>query len=220
MSQPAAVNPMPPVIVALFLFIMGVEAIFAFGTYGFAGASGIGWRVEAWQKYAFFGEEFDWMRESGIWPVEHVMRLFSFSFVHPAPMSAVLAGVMLLALGKFVGEVFSAVATLMVFVVSAALGAIVFAVLTEANAPIMGAFPGVYGLIGAYTFMLWVGLGAMGEKRIQAFQLIGFLLGIQLLFGGGLDWIVDIAAFATGFLMSFLVSPGGFQRLRAKIRHK
>ena len=41
-----------------------------------------------------------------------------------------------------------------------------------------------------------------------------------LLFGGGWDWVADLAGFATGFLLSFVVSPGGWARVREKIRQR
>lgn len=85
-------------------------------------------------------------------------------------------------------------------------------------------YPAVYGLIGAFTFLLWVRLAGTGTNQYRAFTLIGFLLGIQLvfglLFGGGNDWVADVAGFATGFGLSFFVSPGGWGRVRAKLRHR
>jgi membrane associated rhomboid family serine protease len=59
---------------------------------------------------------------------------------------------------------------------------------------------------------------------LRAFTLIAFLMGIQLvfgiLFGGSPDWIADLAGFVFGFALSFAVSPGGFARLREKLRHE
>ncbi|MEQ9694285.1 rhomboid family intramembrane serine protease [Shimia sp. SDUM112013] len=218
------VNPLPPVIVALFLLIAGVEVTFWLGAQGMVGdASAIGWRIAALQKYAFSGEIFDWMLSSGVWPPEHVMRFVTYLFVHGNFTHAAFACVMLLALGKMVGEVFSAIATLAVFVVSGIVGALVFAVILSTPAPLIGAYPGVYGLIGAFTFLLWTRLGQMGENQARAFSLIGFLVGLQLLFGlifgGNGDWVADVAGFATGFLMSFFLVPGGWQKIRSKIRH-
>ena len=65
-------------------------------------------------------------------------------------------------------------------------------------------------------------LGQQGAPQIRAFTLIGFLLFIQLvfglLFGSGQDWVAEVAGFATGFLMSFLVSPGGWSRALARLK--
>ena len=62
----------------------------------------------------------------------------------------------------------------------------------------------------------------MGAQQVRAFSLIGFLMGIQLIFGVFFDvqndWLADVFGFATGFAMSFVVSPGGFARLRDMVR--
>lgn len=227
MSNPEpqnAVNPLPPVIVALFVLILGIELAFALGTRGLIGGpEAVGWRLAALQKYAFSSDIFDWMLTNGVWPAEHVIRPVTYLFVHGSFTHAVFAGVMLLALGKMVGEVFAPLATLAVFVVSGIAGALVYGLILSGPAPLFGAFPGVYGLIGAFTFLMWVRLGLVGESQIRAFRMIGFLIAIQLLFavlfGGSKDWIADIAAFVAGFLMSFLMVPGGWARIRDHIRH-
>ncbi|SHI99965.1 Rhomboid family protein [Shimia gijangensis] len=217
------INPLPPVVVALFLVIVGIEAMFALGARGMIGGpEAIGWRIMALQKYAFSGDIFDWMLVNNMWPLEHVIRFVTYMFVHGNFTHAAFAGVMLIALGKMVGEVFSAVSTLAVFLVSGITGAVVFGLVLNNPAPLFGAFPGVYGLIGAFTFLLWTRLGQMGANQARAFSMIGFLIGIQLLFGllfgGNQDWIADVAGFATGFALSFFLVPGGWRRIVERLR--
>ena len=228
MSQPEhshPINPLPPVVVALFLLIAGVEVLFTLGARGIVGGpDAIGWRIAALQKYAFSDEIFSWMLANNIWPVEHVIRTVTYLFVHGSFTHAAFAGVMLLALGKMVGEVFSAVATLSVFVLSGIAGALGYTLFINGGPPLLGAFPGVYGLIGAFTFLLWTRLGQMGANQARAFSMIGFLLGIQLLFGllfgGNKDWIADVSGFVAGFLLSFVLVPGGWQHLVNKLRKR
>ena len=89
-------------------------------------------------------------------------------------------------------------------------------------ARLVGGFPPVYGLIGAFTFILWTNLGQRGGDPWRAFSLIGGLLFVQLLFGvifgGSTEWVADLAGFGAGFLLSFAVSPGGWARVMAKLR--
>ncbi len=63
----------------------------------------------------------------------------------------------------------------------------------------------------------------MGANQSRAFTLIAFLMGIQLvfglIFGGSKDWVADLAGFATGFALSFFLAPGGWARMRGKMRH-
>lgn len=226
MSSPehiSPVNPLPPVVVALFLVMMGVEAVFSLGARGIIGGPGaIGWRLDAIQTYAFSGDIFDWMVSTGRWPPEHVIRFLSYVFVHANFTHAVFAGVLFLAMGKMTAEAFGAVPMLVVFFLSAIGGVLAYAILLNDPVPIVGAFPPVYGLIGAYTFMLWRSYDVIGANKARAFTLIGFLMGIQLvfglLFGRSNDWVADLAGFATGFALSFVVSPGGWRRLRDRIR--
>jgi membrane associated rhomboid family serine protease len=161
------------------------------------------------------------MLTNGVYPGDYLMRFVTFPFVHGDFTHALFAGVMMLAMGKFVGEVFSGWATLVVFVASAALGALVYGLLVLDPPWVYGAFPGVYGLIGAFTYLLWLKLGELGAQQARAFTLIGFLMGAQLLFsllfGGTLRWVADLTGFCTGFAASFVLRPGGWSKLRARL---
>ncbi|AVO38053.1 rhomboid family intramembrane serine protease [Pukyongiella litopenaei] len=218
-----AVNPLPPVIAALFLVIIGIEVTFFLGNHGMIGGpQAVGWRLAAVQKYAFSGEILDWMIATGRWPAEHMIRFLSYPFVHGGFGHALIAGVILLAMGKMVGDLFGSLATLVIFLASAVGGALAYGLILDDPLPLLGAFPAVYGLIGAYTFILWVSLGSIGANQVNAFRLIALLMAIQLVFGllfdTSNDWLADLAGFGTGFLLSFVVSPGGWARVRARIR--
>lgn len=219
------VNPIPPVVLVLFAAIVGIEVIFQLGTRGIIGGPGaVGWRLASVQSYAVSADLFQWMWANRQFPAEHVMRLVTYLFVHGNFTHALFAGVMTLALGKMVNEAFSSIATLVVFFASGILGALVFAVVASGPQPLIGAFPGVYGLIGAFTYLIWVRLKQVGARQARAFSLIGVLLLLQLvfglLFGGQSDWIADVAGFVFGFGMSFVLVPGGWSKIRARIRHE
>ena len=111
-----------------------------------------------------------------------------------------------------------------VFVLSGIVGGLVYSAVPNIQPALFGGYPPVYGLIGAFTFILWARLGALHANRYRAFSLIGTLLAIQLLFGllfgGGPDWIADVAGFATGFALSFVVAPGGPAHLLKVIRQR
>ncbi len=218
-------NPLPPVVIALFLVIVGLEVAFNLGARGLIGGpQAVGWRLGTLERFAFSAEIFAWMRESGRWPIEHVMRFVSYPFVHASFTHALFAGVMLLALGKMVGEVMGSLAVLLLFFVSAAGGALVYALLVGSSTPLIGAYPAVYGLIGGFTYLLWLRLGQLGEKQVRAFTLIGFLLAIQLifglLFGANAEWVADLAGFVIGFAMSTLLVPGGWAKLVDRLRQR
>ncbi|WP_170333422.1 rhomboid family intramembrane serine protease [Ruegeria arenilitoris] len=218
-----AVNPLPPVVVALVLFIMGVELAFTLGARGLVGGpSAVGWRLDALQSYSFSPDIFDWIIENGRWPFEHVIRFVTYPFVSGSFTQAVFVCVFLLAMGKMVAEVFGGFQMLMVFVLSGVGGALAYALLLDPSYPLVGGFPPVYGLIGAFTWLLWRKLSLVGENQHRAFGLIAALMGIQLvfglLFGGTSDWVADLGGFATGFGLSFFLAPGGWARIVRRIR--
>lgn len=218
-------NTLPPVVVALALAILGVEiALWAGGRGYLGGANAAGWRLDAVEKYGFFAVIVDRMIEIGRFPPSEVLRFVSYPFVHWGFTHALFVIVFLLALGKMVAETVSAGAVLAVFFGSAVFGALAFSALTNDNRALVGGFPAVYGLIGSFTFLLWVRLGAVGAPQYRAFSLIAVLMGIQLFFGlffeVGLDWIAEIAGFFFGFVITPLVAPGGFQRLLERLRER
>ena len=217
-------NPMPPVVWVLFLILMGIEVVFTLGEQGIVGgARAVGWRLGAISDYGFSGVAFDWMVKNGQMPFEYVIRCFSYMFLHGSFTAAIFSGVILLAMGKLVGEVMGQLAVIILFFFSGVFGVVIFGLLTD-QAWLIGAYPSVYGLIGAYTFLLWQRVAGQGMQQLTAFRLIGFLMGIQLIFGiffvTGQDWVAELAGFVCGFALSVIVMPGGLARLRTAIQRK
>ncbi|WP_103332799.1 rhomboid family intramembrane serine protease [Pseudotabrizicola formosa] len=222
----APLNPLPLVVWALALPMIAMELVLAAAGAGLIGGpEGIGWRLQVLEGYSFWPEQMRYLLETGQYPLDGMHRLVTYPFVHGNLTHVVFAVVILLALGKMVGEVFRWWAVLLVFFTSAIVGAMVYTlVLPGVQAPLIGGYPAVYGLIGGFTFLLWVNLAAVGANKYRAFTLIGFLLAFQLLFGllfgGGYEWVADLTGFATGFVLSFLVSPGGWGRVLEKVRQR
>jgi membrane associated rhomboid family serine protease len=219
------VNPLPPVVVALALAFFLIEAGFNLGARGLIGGpQAIGWRELAIGDYAPSGFLFDRMVEAGRYPADFLLRFVAYPFLHVTFTHMLFSAVIVLAIGKFVGEVFGGVALIAVFFLASIGGALVYCLIVDDRLALVGAMPGNYGLIGAFTFILWVNLGAHNENRMRAFSLIGLLLLIQLvfglLFGGSSDWIAKFSGFVIGFLFSFVVSPGGWNRLLARMRQR
>ena len=217
------VNDISPVVVVLFAAMVGVEALFAAAEAGLIGGRmGIGWRVSAIEDYGVFGSLVQIMWERGEWPLAHLLRFVSYPFLHGNFTHMIFAAAIMLALGKYVGDRFRWWAVLAVFFAASISGALVWGLVWSEAGVLIGAYPAAYGLIGAFTYILWVQLRVLGAPQIRAFQLIGFLLAIRLLlgllFGSDGVWVAECVGFATGFGLSFLVSPGGFQRLRDAIR--
>ena len=218
-------NPLPMVVWVLALPIIAMEVVLNLGSRGVVGGpQAIGWRIDAVQRFAFVPDLMREMMATGQYPLEGLARLITYPLVHGTFTHATFVVVMLLALGKMVGEIFQWWAVLVVFFGATVIGAVAYSLVPEMHAALIGGYPPVYGLIGAFTFLLWVNLAAVGANKFRAFTMIGFLLAIQLIFGlafgGSWDWVADLAGFATGFLLSFVVSPGGWARVVGKLRQR
>jgi membrane associated rhomboid family serine protease len=222
----APLNPLPPIVWVMALPLIAMEVVLSLAERGLVGgAGGIGWRLQAVERFGAFPELLRYQWETGGAPLAELHRLISYSLVHGSLTNAIFAVVMLLALGKMVAEVFRWWAVVAVVLASAAIGAIAYGLLVPGlKTPLIGAFPAVYGLIGAFTYLIFTGLARVGANKYRAFSLIGFLLAFQLvfgvLFGGGWTWVSEVAGFASGFLLSFVVAPGGFRRIVDQIRQR
>lgn len=218
-------NALPPVVVALAVVIFGLELLFQAATMGLIGGqAGIGWRLAAVEDYGVLDQVWTWMLEQRHFPPEHLVRFVTYPLIHGSFTHAAFVVVFILALGKMVAEVYSAMAFLAVFWISAIVGALGYVVILDSPYPLIGGYPGVYGLVGAFTFLMWMRAGVDGSRRLRAFALIGALLAVQLIFGlinGDFgSAVADFSGFAAGLVLSFVVSPGGWRRLVTRMRQR
>ncbi len=218
-------NPLPPIVWIIALPMIAVESILNLGARGVIGGQGaIGWRIEALEQFAFFPDLLRYMIDTGGYPAMDVLRLVSYPLVQANLTNALFVVVIFLALGKMVAEVFRWWAILIVFFGSAAFAALFYTAIPVLKSAVIGGYPAVYGMIGAFTFLMWVRLVAQGANQYRAFGLIGFLLLAEfvfgVVFGGGTQWVANIAGFVAGFFLSFVVSPGGWARVQARLRQR
>jgi len=213
------INHVPAMVVLVCMVIGAVELVLQAGERGLIGGPGaVGWRLGAITDYGFFDPVLSWMLENRRFPAEELLRFLTYPFIHGSFGSVIFAFVLVLAMGKMVGEVFSQAAFLVVFFASSIVGALVYAAVLDTRVPLIGAYPAAYGMIGAWTFIMWIRARHDGTNPWRAFNLIGALVMIQLffgqVFGGGYYWVAEIAGFVTGFGLSFLLAPGARARFR------
>ena len=219
------VNPIPPVIILLVLAVVLVEGAFSLAEAGFVGGrTGIGWRIGALQDYAISPRVWDALVLRGFGDTSLLQRFVTYPFIHQTFTHTLFGAALLLALGKFVGDAFGGVATVIFFFGGTIFGAVIFCLIADETSPLFGAYPPIFALIGAYTYRIWLHLGATGENQLRAFQLIGFLLALQLVFGlllgAGQMWIAELAGFVFGFAAATILVPGGLAALLARLRER
>ena len=219
-------NPLPPIVWLLALPLIGVELAIQLQSAGIldAGAA-LPWREAIYQQVRLLPELLRLQWETGGHPTEELYRLVSYPLVHGSFTDSLFAVVLFLALGKGVGEVLRWWAVLVVVLAATVAGGLAYGLLVSGlKSPLIGAYPAVYGLIGAFTALLFMNLAAVGANKYRAFSLIGFLLGAQLIFGvifgSTWTWVAEVAGFAAGFLLTFVICPGGIQRALDHIRQR
>ena len=218
------VNPIPPAILVIFCGIISVEAALFFGFLGSSGNSGLATeRLFLIQNYGVPPNLVNWMFEAGNFSFETLSRFLVYPFINLSSLSVVFAVVLLLALGKMVGEVLSASAVILIWVLSTSCAAFFYSISVVNGQILVGSYPGVYGFVGAYTFVSWITLRlAKKNNQSQAFSLIVALMSVQLifsfLFGTGDLWIADFAGFVVGFFTSFFLIPGGVRAVISSLR--
>lgn len=228
------INPLPMVIWALVLPMIASEAVFGLAQLGFLGGgapgSGLAIRQIAVERTAYIPQMVLQLIDMGVFTFDQSWRIVTYPFIHMSITHALFVIVFTLALGNMVASQFKAWAVLALFFGSAIGGALAYtgvvALLPQFRfQPLIGGYPAVYGFVGAFTFLLWTRLGQENANRMRAFVLIGMLLAFQLVFGilfqsGNTTWVAEIAGFATGFCLSFVLIPGGVGRVMAQIRHR
>ena len=232
MDQNAPINPLPAVAWILVLPMIALEIVISAGENGLVGGpSAIGWRSEAIQTLAFYPENLRQMLILGQYPLDGLWRPFTHVFVNPDVTGTLYSVAILLAMAKFTGELFRWWAVVVIFALSSLVGALAYTLVPYTQAALIGGWPAIYGLIGAFTWVQWMRQKITGVPN-NAFRLIGFLLGVRLAFGivalamGGLDqsegwmWVADAAAFVAGFALSFVVIPGGAPAIINRLRKR
>ncbi|QBX99617.1 rhomboid family intramembrane serine protease [Rhodophyticola sp. CCM32] len=224
-SNASPFNALPPAVIALAVIIGGIEALFQLAQAGFlGGAGGLGWRQNGVNEFGVWTRVMDWMLDNRSFPFREWRRFLTYPLIHVSATHAILVVVFVLALGKLVAEVFSQAAFLAVFLISSVVGGLGFVFLSGSEFPLVGGFPGAYGLIGAFTFVVWIGAVGQNRQGARAFGLIAVLAIVQLVFSlYALEFgrlVSNLSGFMAGFVMSFLVRPGGWQWLLNRLRQR
>lgn len=218
-------NTIPPAVIALTLLILGIEAVLQLANYGIIGGpQGVGWRVQAVNDYGFSARVFELVAWQGNMSFDLLKRFVTYPFINAEITQVAFCAALTLALGKFAGEYYGGIGVVVVYLFASVFGAVIYGLFAGGTYPLFGGFPPVYGLIGAYTYALWLRLSHAGENQLLAFRLIGVLLMIQLIysliFGATPTWIAELAGFAGGFGISVLLAPGGWSSFVARMRQR
>lgn len=219
------VNPLPWAVWVLILPLVGLEALLLAGAAGLVGGpEAIGWRLTAIQRLGFSGAIMEYVLETRRFAQAHIWRPLSYALVHAAALQTLFVVVLMAALGRAVGQVFSGLAVLAVAIGGSVGGALAYGAIFPEPYWLTGGYPAVFGLLGAFAFILWNGLTEATSSRTRAIGLVAVLLGLRvavgMFLGTGHEWLADIAAFVIGLGLSFLVCPGGWRGMLDRLRQR
>lgn len=217
--------PVPPMVWAMVLAVLGVEAVLQAGTAGLIGGpEALGWRLTAIQRHGFSGALWQWLVETGRWRGPEALRLLSFPWVQGSGLQAVFVAVLLLALGKAVGTVLAGWAVVALALAASAAGALVHATLWPEAVWLPGGYPAVFGLLGGFAWLAGAGRLAEAVRGRRAVALVALVLGLRvavgLWIGLSQDWIADIAACLAGAGLAAALAPGAGARTLAWLRRR
>ncbi|MGD1877481.1 MAG: rhomboid family intramembrane serine protease [Kiloniellaceae bacterium] len=163
--------------------------------------------------FAFVSTTF-WPPGAGAPTLAGAMTLVTYAFLHADFMHIALNLGFLLAFGSFVERNLGLWRYLLLFALTAAVGALTeFWFRGPEPLALIGASGAVYGMTGAAMRFMFAGGGA--EQRRRALLFVGVFLGLNLLFGAtGLGdflagatvgWKAHAGGFVAGALLSFLL---------------
>lgn len=224
-SSEPPLNPLPWVVWALCLPMIAMELVLQAGAAGLVGGpTAIGWRLTAYEELTFSTAMYREALTMGLWWDEVAKRLATYPLVHNNFINMAFSVALTMALGKWVAEVIRPIFVLLVFFAASVVAALIYGILPLGNQLLAGASPGVYGLIGAFTFALWARLIVRNGPQQSAFLLVGFLLGMQIVFAVGFGWywawLADLLGFLIGFALTALLVPGGWDHMLSRLRRR
>lgn len=212
-SRPAPiVNTLPWAVWLLTLGVAGVELVLWAGAHGLVNWAGsAGWRAQALVAFGISPELQGWMWDTGRYPPERLWRYLAFGFFHLGPMQAVLVIVITAALGKACAERLGSAKVLVLLLLAQATGGVAFGLVADPGAWLIGGYPMIFALAGAY--------GALLRTRAALFMvatLVVARLGLSAMAGGGMDWLADLTALGMGAAMAQALDGPVLARLRRR----
>jgi len=146
-----------------------------------------------------------------VYPGQPVTMFFTYAALHGGMLHLVGNMVAVLALGGIVVARIGARGFLLLYAVSVFTGAMGYALLSNADAPMVGASGAVFGLIGAWKFWEWQLRHHLGSPMRPLWRsLVGLAIlnvVLWLLLSGMLAWEAHLGGFIGGVLFAAIATP-------------
>lgn len=146
-----------------------------------------------------------------VYPGQSIAMFFTYAGLHGSLLHLIGNMVAVLALGGIVIARIGARGFLLLYAVSVFTGAMGYALLSKADAPMIGASGAVFGLIGAWKFWEWQLRQHLGSPMRPLWRsLVGLAVlnvVLWLLLSGMLAWEAHLGGFVGGVLFAAIATP-------------
>ena len=153
------------------------------------------------------------MRDGREVPFEFWTSFLTYAFLHGGLMHLALNGAIILGLGGMLANGLGTARFLVLFAVTTIAGALVFALMTDSQGPLVGASGAIFGFFGALKRWEWRYIRETGAPANRFWGTIGGLVAINVLLAfaypgdGALAWEAHLGGFVAGFLIAPLLAP-------------
>ncbi|MEM7423567.1 MAG: rhomboid family intramembrane serine protease [Pseudomonadota bacterium] len=174
-------------------------------------ASDLRWQI--YLRFAFFDLYFDAALDGQPVPWWLWTSCLSHAVLHGGWLHLAMNAVFLLAAGGMVARVIGTGRFLLLFVLTAIAGALVFGLMAETRGPLVGASGALFGILGALKRWEWRYVAMTGEGSARFWRTIAALVAINVLLafaypgGGELAWQAHLGGFIAGFIIAAPLAP-------------
>jgi len=170
-------------------------------------------RFEAYLYLGFWDALFELARDGQRVPPEFWSSILTYALLHGGLAHLLMNGVILLSLGGILAHRLGSARFLTLFFVTAAAGALTFALIAETRGPLVGASGAIFGFFGALKRWEWRYIRATGAPANRFWGTILALIAINAIlhvsfFGNALAWEAHLGGFVAGYLLAPLLAPG------------
>ena len=203
-------NAGPPIVWGLALIFIFFEAVFQLSD---AGVLQQDMRWQVYLRLAFFDLYFEGMLQGASVPFQFWTSFITHALLHGGLLHLFMNMAIFLSLGSILARGLGTYRFLVLFIVSAIGGALLFALITDAQGPLVGASGALFGFIGALKRWEWRWLAATGASPRRFWGTILGLAAINLLLalmfqGVSIAWEAHLGGFIAGWLIAPVLAPG------------
>jgi membrane associated rhomboid family serine protease len=196
-----------PVILAIIVLCAVPELVLQGADLGLWGSTQ--WRILAYQNGGF------WIGLLGNWrpnyPLQPYLMFATYGFLHGGLIHLIVNMMTLVSLGKIIIGRIGGWRFVLLYVLALLGGGIGFYLLSESNAPMVGASGALFGLAGAVAAWEYVDRFVARIELWPVLQLVFvlFLLNLVLWWAmnGQLAWETHLGGFVAGWIFAFIIDP-------------